>query len=585
MKLANKRVLACGLLCACVLASLVAPAANARQAPKSAVMKALGEELQRAREILGKKGNPPPYFMSYQVADVDFNLISASYGALRVNTSSRFRLLDVDVRVGDYRLDSTHRIRGDAAAPAYFGGYSQPVSLPIEDDVDALKSVVWLKTDEKYKEAVERLIHVQTNRAVKVEEEDKSADFSREAPQVVSLPTAGLRLNAAEWGKKVRELSAVFTKYPEIYSSAILLTEEAHNKYLVNTEGAALQHGRSQVSLIVVAATKADDGMDLFRYETFQASTPEGLPADEVLRQGVEKVSSDLLALRKAPVIEPYTGPAILTGRASGVFFHEIFGHRIEGNRQKDEEEGSTFTKRLNLPVLPPFLSVYDDPTLERYAGVELNGFYPFDDEGVKAQRVTVVQNGVLKNFLMSRSPVLGFEKSNGHGRKFPGFAPVGRQGNLIVQAARTVPRARLRQMLIAESRRQRKRFGLLFEDVFGGFTTTGRATPQAFQITPVMVYKVYTDGRPDELVRGVDIIGTPLVSFSKIIASDDQPEIFNGACGAESGMVPVSAVAPGILTAQIEVQKRQKSPELPPILPPPAFDRGEAERRTKGNQ
>ncbi len=580
----NKNFARRGLLCVCALVSLIAPGGLARPATEDAVSKALVEELRRAKEALGQKGNPPPYFISYQVMEVESTLISASYGALRLSATNRARLLDVDVRVGDYRLDNTHRLRGDGATD-YTGGYTQPVSLPIEDDVDAIKSAIWLKTDEKYKEAVKRLIHVQTNRAVKVEEEDQSADFSRETPQVASLPPVRLKLNAAAWEKKVRELSAVFMKHREIHSSAVLLVEEALNKYLVNTEGAALRHGKTQATLVILATTKADDGMDLFRFETFEAFTPEGLPTDETLKQAVEKVSSDLLALRQAPVIEPYTGPAILTGRASAVFFHEIFGHRIEGNRQKDEAEGGTFTKRRNLPVLPPFISVYDDPTLERYAGVDLAGSYRFDDEGVKAERVAVVQNGMLKNFLMSRSPILGFEKSNGHGRKFPGFAPVGRQGNLIVQAARTVPRARLRQMLIAECRRQRKRFGLLFEDVAGGFTTTARSTPQAFQITPIMVYKVYTDGRPDELVRGVDIIGTPLVSFSKIIASDDQPEIFNGSCGAESGMVPVSAVAPGILTAQIEVQKRQKSPELPPILPPPAFDKSETARQARGNR
>jgi predicted Zn-dependent protease len=220
--------------------------------------------------------------------------------------------------------------------------------------------------------------------------------------------------------------------------------------------------------------------------------------------------------------------------------------------------------------ILPRFISVYDDPTLEKLGRVDLGGHYLFDDEGVKAQRVPVVEKGLLRNFLLSRSPLPNFPVSNGHGRKSPGFVPVGRQGNLLVQSSVTVPKPKLRQMLIAECRRQKKPFGLLFDDVSGGFTITGRNAPQAFQITPIMVYRVYADGRADELVRGVDLIGTPLTAFSKIIAASDMPEVFNGVCGAESGWVPVSAISPALLLQQIEVQKKPKSSDLKPILPPP---------------
>jgi TldD protein len=185
------------------------------------------------------------------------------------------------------------------------------------------------------------------------------------------------------------------------------------------------------------------------------------------------------------------------------------------------------------------------------------------------------VDNGILKNFLLSRSPIAGFEASNGHGRKSPGYRSVGRQGNLIIEASRTVSEPRLREMLIEEARKQNKPFGLLFKDISGGFTTTGRGGTQAFQVTPIMVFRIYVDGRPDELVRGVDLIGTPLTSFSKIMAAGDKQEVFNGFCGAESGYVPVAAVAPSILTSQIEVQKKAKSSERPPILPPPAIQGG----------
>jgi len=203
-----------------------------------------------------------------------------------------------------------------------------------------------------------------------------------------------------------------------------------------------------------------------------------------------------------------------------------------------------------------------------------LNGYYQYDDEGVKAQRVPVVEKGVLKNFLMSRCPINNFPKSNGHGRCQAGFDPVSRQGNLIVESSNAVPYLQLRQMLIDECKKQNKPYGLIFKEVEGGFTFTGRIMPNSFNVRPIFVYRVYTDGRPDEVVRGVDIVGTPLVSFGKILATSDDVDVFNGYCGAESGSVPVSAVSPSILVSEIEVQKKEKSQEKPPILPPPIQDK-----------
>jgi predicted Zn-dependent protease len=534
------------------------------------VLQALDEELKRAFELLKQKGDPAPYFIGYSVNEMESVDIEASLGALRSSQNSRTRLLDIDVRVGDYQLDNTHQIRGQRGTTSG-PSFSYPVLMPIDDDVDALRSVVWLETDQKYKAAVERFIQVKANRTIKVEEEDTSADLSRESKQTAVLPPAKLDLDIPTWQKKVQDFSALFNKYPEIYEGSVGLSSNATNDYIANTEGTSVQHGIASIRLGIYARTKADDGMELYRFEAFDAHSADRLPGDETIRQTIETMVRDLKALRAAPVIEPYTGPAILSGRASGVFFHEIFGHRIEGHRQKSETEGQTFTKKINQPVLPDFISVIDDPTVERIAGIDLNGHYAFDDDGVAAQRVTVVDKGVLKNFLMSRSPVSGFENSNGHGRKAPGFRTVGRQGNLIVEASNTVSDAKLRAMLIEEAKKQGKPFGLLFQDISGGFTLTGRSSPQSFQVTPIMVYRIYVDGRPDELVRGVDLIGTPLTSFSQIVAAGDTPEVFNGFCGAESGYVPVAAVSPSILTAQIEVQKKAKSSDRPPILPPPA--------------
>ncbi len=543
---------------------------NAQNAPpKSIVLQALEEELARAMNEFTARAKQPPYFIGYSVSDRESVIVSATRGALQTSDANRIRLLDADVRVGSYEQDSTSKIR-DANDFGSDASFTRPVALPLDDDKDAIKSQLWLETDKRHKAATERLIKVQANQAVRVEAADTSADFSRETPNRAVLETAKLSVDKSEWEKRAKGLSQYFNSFPDIYDSSVTFTADASVDYLATTEGTSLQHGAARYRVSVLAQTKATDGMDLYRFESFDAHDAAKLPDDAKITRAMEKMTRDLLALRKAPVIAPFTGPAILSGRASGVFFHEIFGHRIEGHRQKSEDEGQTFTASVGSPVLPKFLSVYDDPTIEKLSGVELNGFYEYDDEGVKAQRVAVVEKGILRNFLMSRSPITNFPKSNGHGRKSNGFRAVGRQGNLIVEAAKGVSDKELRRLLIQECRRQGKPYGLLFEDISGGFTFTTRDAPQSFQVTPILVYRVYVDGRTDELVRGADLIGTPLTAFSRIIAAGDVQQIFNGYCGAESGWIPVSAISPSILVSQIEVQKRQKSSERVPVLPPP---------------
>jgi TldD protein len=324
---------------------------------------------------------------------------------------------------------------------------------------------------------------------------------------------------------------------------------------------------------VVFAVTRADDGMDLFRAQTFEAETVDGLPKQPELEAAMRELGKSLEALRKAPVTEPFNGPAILSGRAAAVFFHEVLGHRLEGQRQRGDEEGQTFTKELGKPVLPSFLSVSDDPTRVRFGDTWLSGTYEYDDEGQKARRVDLIQAGVLKTFLMSRLPIASFSNSNGHGRAQTGRVPNGRQGNLIVTSTKTVPETELRKMLIEEAKKQGKPYGLYFEDISSGFAVTTRNSPQAFQVIPLVVYRVYVDGRPDELVRGVGIVGTPLAAMKRIVATGDKSEVFNGECGAESGSIPVSAVAPAMLLTEMETQRQPQGTERVPILPNPSVN------------
>ena len=544
-----------------------ATAVDAKKINTDTVLKTMQTELARASTEL-KKTEQAPYYLSYTVYDQDFVVLVGAYGSLLTDAAAKRRQADVTMRVGDPTLDNTH---GQSRASGITSGY-----LPLVDDQDAIGRVLWDLTDREYKRAVPSLMSVRTNTAVRAEEEDKSPDFSKETPAThIGEPLVKVPFDRATWEGEIKRLSGAFRKFPDVYFASVVLQVQNSNARMVNSEGSAIVTPSTSTRLILEAQTRAADGMELLRVETFQAPAASGLPAESVLAAKIEKMASDLRALRDAPVAEPYDGPALLSGRAAAVFFHEVLGHRLEGHRQKDQEEGQTFTKKIGQEVLPTFLSVVDDPTAKEIAGVKLAGSYDFDNEGTPSQRVNVIENGILKNFLMSRMPIKDFSVSNGHGRNQPGLMPTGRQGNLIITSNKSAPESEMRQKLIDEVKKQGKPYGLYFDDIQGGFTLTTRALPQAFQVLPVIVYKVYVDGRPDELVRGVDIVGTPLAALTRIVATGDQQHVFNGICGAESGSVPVAAVAPAIIFSEMEVQKRGHAHERPPILPPPGFEDG----------
>lgn len=525
----------------------------------------MSQELNRNFTVLKQKADPPPYFLSYEITEVEYKGVSGTLGALEITGAQKERQLDVSVRVGSPKLDNYHSVNGDR------GRFTSGTLVTYENAMDAIKRRLWLETDRAYRAAAQRLIRIDTNTQVKVAAADSSDDFSSEPPVTAVETLPALEFDTTGWSDRVRKLSARFGNYPHVLTSHITVTGQTDSRYFVNSEGSRIQHGRGFARVVISASAKASDGTDLSSFETFEAVEASGLPDDKTLSAAVDRVATDVTNLLKAPEAEPFVGPAIFSGRAAGVFFHEIFGHRVEGHRQKDEAEGQTFTKSVGGKVLPDFLSVVFDPTRRKINGIDLNGWYDYDDEGVKARPVLAVDKGVLKTFLMSRSPIQGFDHSNGHGRRQPGLEPVSRQSNLIVESTNAVPEAKLREMLIAEVKRQNKPYGLYFRDITGGFTTTQRAGLQAFKVIPVIVYRIYPDGRPDELVRGTDIVGTPLASFAKIIATGDKQEVFNGYCGAESGSVPVSAVAPSILVSEIEIEKKAKSNDRPPLLTEPA--------------
>jgi TldD protein len=520
------------------------------------------KELHRGESELAQQ-DPAPYFTSYNVTDSESMIVVSAQGGILTSSRARRRIADVSMRIGTPALDNTHdeeRLSGISSS-----------QLPLRDDPDAIARVLWKLTYEQYRKAQQAYTNVKTKTAVRAKDEDDSPDFSQEKPStyVEEAPALSFPEQRA-WEDLARRYSASFRQYPQVEQSVVLLMADRTRSYLVSTEGTKIVTADAICRVMLEAETRADDGMQLMRVETFQFSDPAKIPSETQIAASAKKMADDLATLRKAPLAEPYSGPALLSGRAAAVFFHEVLGHRVEGQRQRGRDEGQTFTKKINEKIMPEFLSVTDDPTLRRLAGAELSGWYRYDDEGIPAARVEVVKDGVLKNFLMGRLPVKNFSNSNGHGRAQAGHMPVGRQGNLIVSSSKTIPDAQLRARFLEEIKKQGKLYGLYFEDIQGGFTLTSRALPQAFQVLPVMVWRVYADGLPDELVRGVDIVGTPLTVLTQIAATGDTTSVFNGICGAESGSVPVAAAAPAMLFSEMEVQKRKYGDTRPPILPPP---------------
>lgn len=550
--------------------------AHAQNAPSNTsgtfLMDTMDAELHRAMSSLGKAAGkngeqPAPYFLSYSVSDNTSWSLAAQYGSLISDADIRHnRTADVQVRIGSPAQDNTHGDHRNSALTT--------IGLPLTNDRAAIARSLWYATNRGYGRALDGYLKVKTEQQVRAKEEDTSNDFSVEKPVISDIaPDPTLTVDREKWATRLRELSAMFRAYRNIYYSVIGLTTSDETDYFLSSEGTKVTTPYHRARIVVVARARAEDGMDLFRVETFEADTLNALPPQAEIAAKITAMAKNLEALRIAPITEPYNGPAILSGRASAVFFHEVLGHRLEGQRQRGDEEGQTFTKMLGKNILPSFMSVKDDPTLATFNNIPLNGTYRFDDEGQPARRVDLITNGTLKTFLMSRIPIASFSNSNGHGRAQSGRMPNGRQGNLIVTSTKTVSDAELRKMLIDEAKKQGKSYGLYFEDISSGFAVTTRRSPQAFQVIPLVVYRVYVDGRPDELVRGVSIVGTPLTALNRIIATGNHQDVFNGECGAESGTVPVAAIAPPMLVSEIETQRQAQGTSRPPILPPPAFD------------
>ena len=528
------------------------------------VLTAMEQELNRSMKELKLEDYDKPYFISYLIKENTVNQIMAKFGSLILSEKSKTRELFVDVRVGDYQLDNS--VNGKSGSSS---SYKRSSLLPIENDIDAIRAVIWQITDDTYKKSLTQYFN---KKAKKVQEVDKNnlPSFSKEKPSIHIGKERQLVFDKSEWEKKIKELSSIVKDYRELDDSTITFTAQKETVFFINSEKSKYITDDILYSINIDLSAISEDGNVINNFGSFHYKSIADIPDLDSIKKEVKKVINEAYEIKNAKSINPINLPAILEPEAAGILFHEAIGHRLEGERQIDDTQGQTFSERVGTQIIPSFLSIEDNPSLYDFNGGSLLGYFVYDDQGVKGKRVSLVKNGILRNFLLSRTPVKGFINSNGHGRASNGRAPMARMSNLIIRSENEFSKQELKNLLIQEIKKQNKDFGIIIKKMTGGETNTSSYDFQAFKATPLLLYKVDPDTGEETPVRGVEIVGTPLISINKIIATGNNYKAFNGFCGAESGYVPVSTIAPSILISEIELQKTTSEKEKKPILPPP---------------
>jgi len=547
------------LLC---LALVVSPSrAQPVAQPDEDVFGPMQAEMARSLARLHEETFGPPYFMAYRLVDIRRYDVASSFGATVSESDDRARQLFVEARYGDRTLDNTdlsfHGWSGDAG-----------------DSPEVLRQNLWLLTDQAYKNALQGYLEKKARRVTEYTS-DRLDDFSVEKA-TVSLDDPP----RAEWDKAraralADRLSAVFRRYPDVYEARATVALSSSRHYLLTSEGTKIASRQVLPSLVDLwASTRAPDGMRLTSHRRWMIDKLSDLPPERELVKGAEDLAAELIASRQAPVQPPTAAPAILDPEMTGVLFHEALGHKLEGQRQRDPQQSQVFRDLVGKKIIPDFLSLWDDPTMATFRGEPVHGYYRFDDEGVPAQKVVLVDHGVLKNFLMSRWPVKGFEHSNGHGRADSKLRPTGRMANLMVRAEHPLSREELKKRLMAMARKAGKPYGFFLVGSWGGENPNGRDAAQTLEVRPRLVYRVDAKTGEETLVRGVSMVGTPLLMLNRIVAAANDDAISNGFfCGAESGMVPVDQIAPSVLVSEIELQRLPEDLARPPLLASPFHD------------
>lgn len=532
------------------IVALCLSAASAQQKSSDAkddiVLSALRTELERSKSQLKMDQVAAPYYVEYRIFDVDQYVASASFGALRADLRTRFRFLRVVVRIGDYKQDS------------YYGqGQGSLDYLPVDDDMLALRHQLWLATDRAYKSAAESLTAKQAQ--LKQLTIDQPVDDFAHADPVQSIgPAVKLEFDPEPWKKMLQDASALYKNDPEMESFDASLHFQAVNRYLVNSEGTVVRSGQNLYEMSVGCSTQAADGMSLSRDNGFSGLTIKEMPsAAEFVARGA-KLANSLKDLRAAPLVEEdYHGPVLFSADAAASVFASIAGENILGRKPelgKNSRTTGAFASSYKTRVLPEFISVISDPTISEYRGQPLLGHYDIDDEGVPAQRVSVIEKGMLVNYLLGREPIRDFPVSNGHARaQIPTGTPEPHNSNLIVTSTEPTPKAELKRKLM-ELCQQRDLPYCYYVETFGA------------RLTPRLLYKVWTKDGHEELVRGA-ILGDLDVRALRtdLVAAGDDTYV-----DSSPASIPHSLVAPSILLDELEVKRANQNKEKLPEYPAP---------------
>ncbi len=526
---------------------------------ESALMRGMVDELERSMAELVIDGLPRPYFLQYSGEDRITFTASAVYGTLVQSGQRRSRSVTARVRVGSPTLDNTNVGRG--------GGRG---ALPLDDDDISIRHALWRLTDDEYKRAVEIL----TRKVAYLQDktrEDRPDDFSPAESVEASEPVASLAMNTRDWEERISRISAQFKEHPRIRDAAVSLFGGAVHQYIVNSEGTRLRTGDTGVYLQVRAEVQAGDGMMLEDGLSYLGQVSGQLPPLERMLAEVDELSFRLIELSEAPMLDQYTGPVLFDAAAAGMVIDGLLGNELCARPAPLGASGwqdRSLEKKIGLRIFPRSFNVYDDPRAPMFEGEVLAGSYRYDDEAVPAQRVSLVEHGILKALLASRAPTRKIKSSTGHGRGGSFGDPQAVIGCLYVEDENAVGDGELKEELIQAAREEGLDYGLRIT----ALSPSGRGGIGS----PIYAYKVHVEDGREEMVRGLQFLPVPTRALKRILAAGQARSVYNAPTP-----VARSVIAPALLFEELELRKPEQEFDKPPILKAPALRAAEAAAAT----
>jgi len=528
------------------------------------VMRAMSDELERSITQLKLNDLDKPYFIQYTVYEDEDFTASATFGALTRAVPSHERLVWAQVRVGDYAFDNTGFNGGRGTVANGSGEYTA-----LDDSYDALRHSLWLATDDAYKSAVETIAQKRAYTQGRTQQDDPLPDFSKEKTTTSISPRMKITVDQAKVEAQLRDWSKIFRDFPAVQTSSITYHSRLNHRYIANSEGSRTLVPQLLISLQVSAATQAADGMNIAYNLPFSARTFEEMPSTQQVADAIRQMGKDITALRSAPVLDTnYSGPVLLTGQASTEMFARVLAPNLTQERgtigpRGGQNSGSALVDRMNRPVLPANISVYDDPTQKKYGDKSLVGFYSIDDQGSPSQRVSLVEDGLLTNLLTSRRPSKERLQTNGHGRRFPG-REIAQVSNLIVKADKDAKSYdEMKAELIKLAKDERLDYGIMVKQISPSQNSFG---------TPLLAYKVHVaDGR-EELIRGASAGALTVQSLRHIQSVGNEYYVANRLVGQQGAETPTSVVAPPVILEELSLDRPTGTQQKPATLTNPYF-------------